>query len=391
MSFTILIVDDEKTARKNYREFLTAKGYLTLEAGTLEEGREHLRTGSADIVLLDVRLPDGYGPSLLDETAMMMNRPPIILITGAPEIDMAVSAMKNGAHDFLQKPISLDDLEKSVRQAGEVVAMRRELNHLREQQFKDDFILGSSDAMKEAFRQAQRASEVSASVVITGETGTGKGVLAQAMHQMGPRAKKPFVQINCAGIPETMVESELFGYEAGAFTSAEKRKLGLMEVADGGILFLDELSLMNLDMQAKVLKALEERTFRRVGGTKEINVDVQILAATNNDLEERVRQNLFRSDLFFRLRVIDIRMPNLRERKEDIPALVGFFLRQLNPHMNRNVTDVTPRAMELLINYSWPGNIRELHHAIEGALMFCDDAALDVKHLPTYVSSQPAI
>jgi DNA-binding NtrC family response regulator len=391
MSFTILIVDDEENARQNYREFLNERGYDTLEAETLAAARDILKTGSADIVLLDVRLPDGYGPNLLDETALQINRPPIILITGAPEIDMAVSAMKNGAHDFLQKPISLEDLEKSIRQAGETVAMRRELAHLREQQFKDDFILGKSDGMKELYRQAQRASEVSASVLINGETGTGKGILAKAIHQMGPRAKKAFVQINCANFRDQLIESELFGYEAGAFTGAEKRKPGLMEVADGGVLFLDELPSMGLDMQAKLLTSLENQAFRRVGGVKEISVDVQVIAATNQSLNEMIAASEFRSDLYYRLCVADLHVPALRERSEDIPDLVGFFLRDLNPQMGLNIYDITPRAMEMLVNYGWPGNIRELRNALERSLMFCEGAEIDVSHLPSDISGQPAL
>jgi DNA-binding NtrC family response regulator len=299
--------------------------------------------------------------------------------------------MKNGAHDFLQKPISLEDLEKSIRQAGETVAMRRELAHLREQQFKDDFILGKSDGMKELYRQAQRASEVSASVLINGETGTGKGILAKAIHQMGPRAKKAFVQINCANFRDQLIESELFGYEAGAFTGAEKRKPGLMEVADGGVLFLDELPSMGLDMQAKLLTSLENQAFRRVGGVKEISVDVQVIAATNQSLNEMIAASEFRSDLYYRLCVADLHVPALRERSEDIPDLVGFFLRDLNPQMGLNIYDITPRAMEMLVNYGWPGNIRELRNALERSLMFCEGAEIDVSHLPSDISGQPAL
>ncbi len=383
MSATILIVDDEENARHNIGNFLTSRGYETIGVATLAEARESLRLGKADIILLDVQLPDGYGPSLLEETASLPLRPPIILITAYGDIDMAVGAMKNGAHDFLQKPISLAQLEKSILRAGEIVAMRRELAHLRQsQQDELDFIVGSTPKMQALVDQARRAAEASVSVLITGETGTGKEVLAKAIHHMGPRANKPFVAINCAAIQSTVLESELFGYEAGAFTGAEKRKPGLMEVADDGILFLDEISSMPLDMQAKLLRALEEHAFRRVGGTNLLRVDVQVLAASNRSLSKLMEQGNFREDLFYRLKVVDLHIPPLRERPQDIPELVGLFIRKNNQQMGVNITDVTPRALAALMAHTWPGNIRELRNVIERATLFCDEACIDLPHLP---------
>lgn len=383
MSFTVLIVDDEEHARINIGSFLTDKGYEVIGVATMQEARECLQRGTADIILLDVELPDGYGPNLLEETARMPMRPPIIMITGYGDIEMAVEAMRNGAHDFLQKPIKLDQLEKSVRRASETVAMRLELFHLRRAQHEQfDFIVGKSPAMQALFDQAQRAAQASVSVLLTGETGTGKDVLASALHQMGPRASKPFIAVNCAAIQSTVLESELFGYEAGAFTGAERRKHGLMEVADGGVLFLDEISWMPVDMQVKLLRALEERAFRRVGGTNLIHVDVQILAASNRDLLALMQEGKFREDLYYRLKVVDLHLPPLRERKEDLPALVGLFIRKNNPKMGLNIVDVTPRAMEALMAYDWPGNIRELRNAVERAMLFCDEPSIDLQHLP---------
>ena len=383
MSATILIVDDEENARHNIGNFLTSRGFETIGVATLSEARESLHLGKADIILLDVQLPDGYGPSLLEETASMPLRPPIILITAYGDIDMAVGAMKSGAHDFLQKPISLTQLEKSILRAGEIVAMRRELAHLRQsQQEQLDFIVGSTPGMQTLVDQARRSAEASVSVLITGETGTGKEVLAKAIHLMGSRANKPFVAINCAAIQSTVLESELFGYEAGAFTGAEKRKLGLMEVADNGILFLDEISSMPLDMQAKLLRALEEHAFRRVGGTNLLHVDVQVLAASNRSLHKLMEQGNFREDLFYRLKVVDLHIPPLRERPQDIPELVGLFIRKNNQQMGVNITDVTPRALAALVAHSWPGNIRELKNVIERATLFCDEACIDLPHLP---------
>lgn len=381
-----MIVDDEEHARINIGKFLTGRGYESLGVSTLAEAREKIRLGIPDVILLDVQLPDGYGPTLLEETALLPARPPIILITAYGDVDMAVEAMKNGAHDFLQKPIELTVLEKSIRRAQEIVSMRQELAHLREtQQQQFDFVVGKSKAMQLVVHQAQRAAAASVSVLITGETGTGKEVLANAIHRMGPRADKQFIPENCAAIQSTVLESELFGYEAGAFTGAEKRKKGLMEVADGGILFLDEISSMPVDIQAKLLRAVEEHAFRRVGGTTLTRVDVQILAASNRPLQSLIADGHFREDLYYRLKVVDLHLPPLREHKEDIPELVGLFIRKNNPRMGLNITEITSRAMDALMAYHWPGNIRELKNVIERAMLFCDDPAIDLAHLPSDV------
>jgi two-component system, NtrC family, response regulator AtoC len=274
-------------------------------------------------------------------------------------------------------------LEKSIQRACEIISMRRELVHLRQsQQQKTQFVVGNSAGMKLVVTQAQRAAAASVSVLITGETGTGKEILAQFIHRSGQREAKPFIAVNCAAIQNTMLESELFGYEAGAFTGADKRKIGLMEVADGGMLFLDEISSMPMDIQAKLLRAIEERAFRRVGGTNLIHVDVQVLAASNRNLTAMMKDGQFREDLYYRLKVVDLHLPPLRDRKTDIPELVGFFVREFNMKMGKNITDITPRAMEAMVNYRWPGNIRELRNCIERALLFCDEASIDTCHLP---------
>ena len=383
MGFTVLIVDDEENARRNIGEFLTSKEYEVLGAATLAEARKFLSQGDVDMVILDVRLPDGYGPNLLYEISQMPVRPPTIIITAYGEIDMAVEAMKNGAHDFLTKPIAFNQLEQSLQRAGEVVSMRRELALLRESQRQQaEFVVGKTKKIAGLISQAQRAAQASASVLITGETGTGKEVLARFIHQNGSRADKPFIAVNCAAIQNTMLESELFGHESGAFTSAEKRKIGLMEVADGGILFLDEISSMPVDLQAKLLRAIESHSFYRVGGTTVIHVDVQVLAASNRDLNKLIKEHQFREDLYYRLRVVDLNLPPLRERREDIPELVGFFMRTFNAKMGANVQDVAPRAMKAMIDYDWPGNIRELSNAIERAVIFCDSGTIDLADLP---------
>lgn len=383
MTATILLVDDEKNARNNIGKYLESEGYEVLLAADLKTARKHLAAQEADIVLLDVQLPDGYGPDLLAETAQLPNRPPIIMITAHGKIDMAVEAMKNGAHDFIQKPIKFDRLEASIKRAQDIVEMREELNHYRKTQREAlDSIVINSQVMKDVFTEAQRAAKHSTSILISGETGTGKEVLARAIHRMGPRADKPFIDINCAAVQNTMLESELFGYEAGAFTGAQKRKRGLIEVADEGILFLDEISTMSPDMQAKILRALEERSFRRVGSTTSIQVDVQVLAASNRNLPELMEKGEFRKDLFYRLKVINLDIPPLRDHPEDIPGLVGHFIKTNNPKMGLNIENMTPGALDLMKKYSWPGNIRELRNVIERAMIFCDEATIDINHLP---------
>ncbi len=383
MTATILIVDDEDNARKFIAEFLVSKSYEVNGVANLAEARAALQKDMADIILLDVNLPDGYGPNLLAETATMPYRPPIILITAYGDIDMAVEAMKNGAHDFLQKPIQLTQLEQSIQRAQEVVAMRRELAHLRSAQHQNiDFVVGETPAMQTVISQAKRAAGAAVSVIVTGETGTGKEVLAQFIHKIGPRSGKPFIAINCAAIQPTMLESELFGYEAGAFTGAEKKKVGLMEVADGGILFLDELSSMPLDIQGKLLRAIEEQSFRRVGGTALIKVDIQVLAASNRNLMHLIHDGKFREDLYYRLKVVDLHLPALRDRKQDIPDLVGYFIRKGNSRLGMNIDGATPKALKALVDYSWPGNIRELANVLERTMLFCDDPIIDVHHLP---------
>jgi DNA-binding NtrC family response regulator len=389
MTATVLIVDDEETARNFISEALTDGGYEAIEAGTLEEANEVIDTAAADIVLLDVMLPDGSGLSLLDRLSMENPRPPVILITAFGEVDTAVEAMKKGALDFLQKPLDLDRLLQAVEHSSEIVSLRRELDLLRRASTADtEMVIGDTQAMQQVMHEAERAASAAVSVLITGETGTGKEVLARTIHSISPRADKPFIPINCAALPDTMIESELFGHEAGAFTGAQKKKPGLIEIADGGILFLDEISSTKPEMQAKLLRMLDEHKFRRVGGVKEIVVDVQILAASNRDLPAMISDGEFREDLYYRLKVVDLHLPPLRERIGDIAALSGNFLRQINLRVGSNIEGITPRAIDALKAHSWPGNIRELRHVIERASLFCDEEMIDLAHLPPDIRAQ---
>lgn len=390
MNYTILIVDDDKKAREIISEYLKISGYEILEAGTIKEAQEAIIKNDPDIVILDVQLPDGYGLDLLDELSKLPNKLPVIMMTGFGNIEMAVDAMKNGAHDFLTKPIKkMENIEKSIQRAAEIIRIRQELNHFRKnQQQANNFVIGQSKEFSKAIDQSIKAAKASVSVLITGETGTGKEVLAKFIHQSGPRSDKPFIAINCAAIQPTVLESELFGYEAGAFTGAEKRKHGLMEVADGGILFLDEISSMPPDIQAKLLRAIEERSFRRVGGTAIINVDVQIIAASNRDIKSMIEKGNFREDLYYRLKVVDLNLVPLRDRNKDIPELIAFFVNKFNMQLGKNITDVTPEALKLLINYKWHGNIRELSNAIQRALLFCDGEKITPADLPLDITNQ---
>lgn len=389
MNCSVLIVDDDKQARENISEYLKLSGYEIFEADSITEAKKNISKNDPDIIVLDEQLPDGYGLDLLNALSKMPNRIPVIMITGYGNIEMAVEAMKIGAHDFLTKPIkNLESLERSIKRAAEIVQIRQELRHIRmNQQQANNFVIGQSKEFLLTIDQAFKAAKASVSVLITGETGTGKEVLAKFIHQSGPRADKPFIAINCAAIQPTVLESELFGYEAGAFTGAEKRKHGLMEIADSGILFLDEISSMPTDIQAKLLRAIEERSFRRVGGTASINVDVQIIAASNRDIKAMIADGKFREDLYYRLKVVDLHLIPLRERKKDIPELVGFFINKFNMQMGKNIVDVTPEALNMLINYPWPGNIRELSNVIQRAMLFCDGEKITLADLPLDITS----
>ena len=389
MTATVLVVDDEEAARRFVSGALSDAGFEALEADSLAKANQALDAGAADIVLLDVFLPDGSGLSLLDRIAHDNPSPPVILMTAFGEVEIAVEAMKKGAQDFLQKPLDLTRMLQAVERCREIVALRRELALLRQSSRPGvDWVVGETAAMQRAYKEAQRAAAAAVSVLITGETGTGKEVLAQAIRAMGPRADKPFIPINCAALPETMIESELFGHEAGSFTGATKRKPGLIEVADGGILFLDEISSTKAEMQVKLLRVLDEHRFRRVGGVTEITVDVQIIAASNRDLAAMMKAGTFRDDLYFRLKVVDLHLPPLRERVGDLSALVGAFIRQTNLSTGNNISGMTPRALEALKAYAWPGNIRELRHLVERVMLFCDDEVIDLGHLPAEFQAQ---
>jgi two-component system, NtrC family, response regulator AtoC len=279
-----------------------------------------------------------------------------------------------------------------VKRATEIVRLQRELDYYQETARAEalDWVMGETQPMQQVLREARRAAATSTPVLITGQTGTGKDVLARAIHMMGPRASKPYIPINCAALPADVIESELFGHEAGAFTDASKRKPGMVEAADGGVLFLDEIGTLRPDLQAKLLRFLDDHTFRRVGGLGELTTDVQVVAATNRDLPSLVEAGQFREDLYYRLKVADLRMPTLAERTEDIPALVGLFVRKYNQRTGTSLNGMTPRALAALVNHPWPGNIRELRYVVERAGMMCEGEEIDLADLPAEFAAAPA-
>lgn len=383
MGLTILVVDDELNFRENLSQYLISKGHEIHQAGSLKEARDFINKDMAELILLDIELPDGYGPELLSELARIDNRPLVIMITGTGDIETAVDVMKAGAHDFLIKPVKFERLDMSIKRAADLIRLHRELNHFRHVQGQESFfVAGKSAEMLDLIDKAKRTALTNTSVLLTGETGTGKEVIARFIHQSGNRSSKPFIAIDSGAMQPTVVESELFGYESGAFTSAQKRKLGLMEVADTGILFFDEIASMSTEMQTKLLRALEERHIRRVGGANEIPIDVQVIAASNRDLHALMKKGEFREDLFYRLNVIGLAIPPLRNRKEDIPELVGFFLRRFNSQMGMNINQISESALQALQNYNWPGNVRELKNVIERAIIFCDGDTIGLPQLP---------
>ena len=386
MSATILLVEDDETARSFLAPMLQDKGYEVHEAATLAAAHLAVDRGEADIIVLDVQLPDGYGPSLLERVSRDLPSMPVIVVTGYGDIDMAVEAMKLGAMDFIPKPVNMKRLLQAAEKAAERVALLRELNHLRESRSPlGTWVQGDTLAMKRVVHDLGRVAASNATVLITGESGTGKEVFAAAVHKMSPRADKAWVPVNCANFTETLLDSELFGYEAGAFTGAAKRREGLFVTANGGTLFLDEISTMRPELQAKLLRVLEDRAIRRLGGTSETKVDVRIIAASNRNLPELVKRGEFREDVYHRLNVVELHLPPLRERKDDIPALAGYFIHKYNAEMGASVQGVGPAALEALIAYDWPGNIRQLRNAIERAMLFADGEMLEIGNFSTDV------
>ena len=383
---TLLIVDDEDLVRWSLRERFVRDGYTVLESGTAAGAIEKM-TPAVDLVLLDYRLPDGDGLSVLRQIKELSPDTLVILMTAFSTVENAVAAMKHGAYHYLNKPFNLDEVSAFVDKALETSRLRREVRLLRGSQSREygfDAIIGASPAMVAAKSLLERiAASPATTVLLTGETGTGKDLAAKAIHYNSERASKLFVNITCSALPEQLLESELFGHERGAFTDARQQKRGLLETADGGTVFLDEIGEMTPGLQAKLLRFLEERTFKRVGGLNDIRVDVRVVAATNRDLEEEVKAGKFREDLFYRLQVMPVRLPPLRERVGDIRLLVAHYVDRYNREFRKRVRGLQPAAQALLDQYRWPGNVRELRNAIERAMLLADNGLLGVEDFAT--------
>ena len=369
---TILIVDDDALLRHALVARFKEEGYDVIEAGTAAEAAEAI-TPDVDLALLDFHLPDGDGLTILKGLKARSPETVVILMTAFASVENAVEAMKLGAFHYVNKPFDLDELSLLSRQALETTRLRREVRAIRGSQRREygfESIIGQSPTMQRAKALLARiAGSPASTVLLTGETGTGKDLAAKAIHYNSDRAARPFVNVTCSALPEQLLESELFGHERGAFTDARQQKRGLFETADGGTLFLDEIGEMTPALQAKLLRFLEEKTFKRVGGLTDIRVDVRVVAATNRSLEEEVRAGKFRDDLFYRLQVMPVLLPPLRERRGDLPLLASYYVDHYNREFKKKIRGLTPAAVNVLEKHSWPGNIRELRNTIERAML----------------------
>jgi len=381
---TILIIEDEPSQREILKIILSEKGYNVYVASSLDEARKIINETLPDIILTDLKLGNQNGIDILEDLPEEPYKPAVIVITAFGTISSAVEAIKKGAFDYLTKPLDKEVLLLTLKKAEERMNLIKENLRLRKelyQKFKIDGIIGKSKKMLQVLDIVKKVAPTNATVLIYGESGTGKELIAKAIHYNSPRKDKPFIAINCAAIPETLIESELFGYEPGAFTGANTRKIGLIEAANKGTLFLDEIAELPLTIQSKLLRVLQEKEIRRIGGKDTIKVDVRIIAATNKNLALEVEKKRFREDLYYRLKVVTIELPSLRERKEDIPELVNFFIEKYSKEFGKKISGIEEKAMKALLDYNWPGNIRELESVIERAVIICEGEKITLKDI----------
>jgi two-component system, NtrC family, response regulator AtoC len=385
----ILVLDDDDLLRMIVTERLERAGYDVMATSTVAEARMRSGKEPPDIALLDVKLPDGEGLELVPD--LTEADVPVIMMTAHATVQLAVSALKLGARDFLEKPFNLEKLEATLASALEVTRMHREVRALRKQFSASGVIVGSSPAMNEVLELIEKIAPAdNTTVLLESETGTGKGVLARLIHQLSARAKGPFIAVTCSSLAETLMESEVFGHEKGAFTDARAQKRGLVELAEAGTLFLDEIGELSLRLQSKLLQFLEDKTFRRVGGTRDLHVNTRVIAATNRDLEEEVAAGRFRSDLYYRLRVVPVRIPPLRERRSDIEPLTKHFVETFNREFGKRVRHIDPQVLQVLRDYTWPGNVRELRNLIERSVLLTEGDTLEMSSLPADMRGAPA-
>ena len=387
--FTILTIDDEENIRNGLADNFELEGYNVEKAANGKEGLSKIEKGGIDLVITDLRMDGIPGEEVVRRVTTEHPGIPIIVLTGHGSIEDATAAIKAGAYDFLTKPLDLDHLNHIVKNALKGREQQKIISELQEK-IKNGGVsasdmIGKSAELNKVKTLISKAAPSKANVLITGESGVGKELVAKSIHEQSPRKDKPFVIVHCAALSETLLESELFGYEKGAFTGADTQHKGRFEVADGGTIFLDEIGEINQATQIKLLRVIQEKSFERVGGTQSINVDVRIVAATNRNLEEEVKNGKFREDLFYRLNVVRIPMPPLRERKDDIPLLLHAFLREFNIENEKNITGFDNRAKSAILKYSWPGNIRELKNCVESAVVMCNGDEIKIEDLPASV------
>jgi DNA-binding NtrC family response regulator len=386
MSHTVLIVDDQPTIRRSLRHLMERKGFRAFEADSGTAAVQTAQAEEPEVILLDLKLPDGDGLEILERLRSVNPEAAIIMLTGHGTVEAAVTAIRKGAEDFLEKdPRNLAVTEVRVEKALEMLKLRRENRYYRTQSHgrPPGQIPGSSTSIQELNTMVNLlANAPQTTVLIQGESGSGKEVVARAIHVRGPRADKPFVEINCAGLSEHLLESELFGHERGAFTDAKNLKRGLLEIADGGTVFLDEIGDMPLPIQPKFLRVLENRTFRRVGGTRDITVDVRVITASNKDLAKLVEKGAFREDLFYRLKVMPLAVSPLRERGRDVLVLADLFIQEFNGMLKKRIRGYSLEAQQVLLAYAWPGNVRELRNVTERAMILCQGETIPVACLP---------
>ncbi|RJR20049.1 MAG: sigma-54-dependent Fis family transcriptional regulator [Nitrospiraceae bacterium] len=380
----ILVVDDEPLQRDILKTILDGEGYETYAAASGEEALELIKKFHPDIILTDLRMEGMDGIEFMESVPEEPFQPSVIIITAHGTISSAVEAVKKGAFDYLTKPLDKDTIFLTVRRGLERVNLLKENLHLQRElydKFKIEGIVGKSDRMQRAMEIVKKVAPSGATVLIRGESGTGKELVARAIHYNSNRRTRHFTALNCAAIPENLVESELFGYEPGAFTGATSRKEGLFELTNGGTLFLDEIGDLPLPLQSKLLRVLQDKEIRRIGGKDSIKIDVRIIAATNKDLEKEVAEGKFREDIYYRLKVVTIALPPLRERSADIPELVNFFMKKYNEEFGKRIRAIEPAAMKALVEYNWPGNIRQMESVIERAVLLNDTGTINMKDI----------
>jgi two-component system response regulator PilR (NtrC family) len=390
----ILVADDEQSMREFLDIMLKKEGYKVSLAPNGEEVVKMMDNDLFDLVLLDIRMPKLDGISTLKKIKAIAPETIVIMITAYASADTAIKAMKEGAYDYITKPFKVEEIKLIINNALEKKNLQKE-NILLKQVVRDRYhfgnIIGQSLKMVALYDLLEKVSPTKTNILLAGESGTGKELVAKAIHYNSPRKEKPFVTLNCGAIPESLIESELFGHMKGAFTDAIATRKGLFEVADEGTIFLDEISELPLLMQVKLLRVLQDKEFKRVGGTEDIRVDVRIISATNKDLDEAVKEKRFREDLFYRLNVIQIKLPPLRERKEDIPILANHFLKKYSEELNKNILKISPEALQILLRYEYPGNVRELQNIIERAVALESSQELTAHNLSSYLSEQPLL